>query len=298
MTRTQDILLTALAPAAWGASYIISSELLPGAPPVMVAALRALSAGALLLLVTRQVPRKDWIGRLLVLGVLNFALFFSMLFIAAYRLPGGVAATLGATQPLFVLFLAWLWLSTPLSLAAIGAAVTGLAGVGLLILGPNAVFDWIGIAAALAGAVSMAAGTVLARRWQLPVAPLTFAAWQLLAGGLVLLPIALLVDPRLPVLDTRGVLGLLWLGTFGGALAYWAFFRGIRRLGPAAVAGLGFLSPLSAVLLGWGILGQALTPMQMLGAALVLGSVWAGQRANRPAQPARSRNAALNSARV
>ncbi|WP_425099754.1 EamA family transporter [Tropicibacter sp. S64] len=297
MTRNRDILLTALAPAAWGATYIVSTELLPGAPTLTVAALRALPAGLILLALTRALPGRDWIGRVFVLGALNFAIFFACLFAAAYRLPGGVAATLGAVQPLIVLLLAWLWINAPLTWAAASAALMGLIGVGMLILGPGAAFDWIGIAAALVGAVSMAAGTVLTRRWQPPVPPLTFTAWQLTAGGILLVPMALIVDPRLPVMDTRGVLGLLWLGTAGGALAYWAFFRGISRLGPSAVAALGFLSPLSAVLLGWVILGQALTPLQMLGAALVLGSVWAGQRANRP-QPTGSRNAALNRARV
>lgn len=279
MTRLSDIALTALAPAVWGATYIVSTEFLPEAPPLAVAALRALPAGLILLALTRQLPGREWLGRIAILGALNFAIFFAALFYGAYRLPGGVAATLGATQPLIVLLLARLWLGAPLRRAALLAALAGLVGVGLLILGPEARLDPLGVMASLTGALSMAAGTVLSRRWQPPVPALTFTAWQLTAGGLLLLPVALIIDPRLPVLDVKGIAGVVWLGGIGGALAYWAFFRGIGRLGPSAVAGLGFLSPLSAVLLGWAVLGQALSPVQALGAAMIVGSVWAGQRA-------------------
>ncbi|MBN9889218.1 EamA family transporter [Salipiger abyssi] len=282
MSRPTDIALTALAPIVWGSSYFVSTEFLPGAPPLTVAALRALPAGLLLLAVTRQLPGRDWLGRVAVLGLLNFALFWSALFIAAYRLPGGVAATLGAVQPLVVLLLAALWLGTPLRLASVLTALAGLFGVGMLILGPEARLDPVGISAALLGALSMAAGTVLSRRWQPPVPPLSFAAWQLTAGGVLLVPLALIIDPRLPQMDAAALGGLLWLGLVGGALTYWVFFRGIAKLGPAAVAGLGFLSPLSAVGLGWAVLGQGLSPLQATGAVLVLGSVWLGQKAAAP----------------
>ena len=106
MNRTTDLLLTALAPAIWGSSYIVATELLPHGYPLTVSLLRALPAGLILLLVVRQLPQSGWWGKVLILGALNFAIFWSMLFLAAYRLPGGVAATLGAVQPLFVLFLA------------------------------------------------------------------------------------------------------------------------------------------------------------------------------------------------
>ncbi|NVK58452.1 MAG: EamA family transporter [Rhodobacteraceae bacterium] len=293
MSRLTDIALTATAPVVWGTTYIVSTEFLPGAPPLMVAALRALPAGLLLLVLTRQLPPRAWLGRVAVLGALNFAIFWAALFVAAYRLPGGVAATLGAMQPLIVLVLARLWLGTAMRWPSVVAALAGLAGVALLILGPGAQLDALGVGAALVGAVSMAAGTVLSRRWQPPVPPLSFAAWQLTAGGLLLLPVALLVDARLPQMTPATLGALAWLGLVGGAATYWAFFRGIARLGPSAVSGLGFLSPLSAVLLGWLVLGQALSPLQSLGAATVLASVWLGQQAARAAaQPARSKAAA------
>jgi probable blue pigment (indigoidine) exporter len=127
----------------------------------------------------------------------------------------------------------------------------------------------------------MAAGTVLSRKWQPPVSPLGFTAWQLTAGGLVLLPLALVVEPPLPPLTLTNLAALTWLGLIGAAATYAIWFRGIARIEPGAVSMLGMMSPVTAVLLGWVVLGQSLSPVQVMGAAIVLGSVWAGQRANR-----------------
>ncbi|GAA4125665.1 EamA family transporter [Aminobacter aganoensis] len=285
MSRNTDLLLTAIAPAIWGSTYIVTTEFLPAGYPLTVALLRALPAGLLLLLLVRQLPQGIWWARVLVLGALNFSVFWWLLFVAAYRLPGGVAATVGAIQPLIVILLARALLGSPIRPLAIVAALAGMAGVALLILTPNAALDPIGIAAGLAGAVSMAAGTVLSRRWQPPVSPLTFTAWQLTAGGLLLLPVALLQEPSLPSLTMSNLLGLAWLGLIGAALTYILWFRGIAKLEPSVVSPLGFLSPMTAVILGWSVLGQSLSAAQILGMVVVLGSVWLSQRSQQ-AKPA------------
>lgn len=276
MSRSLDTLLTAAAPAIWGSTYIVTTQMLPSGYPLMAAMLRALPAGILLIVLTRQLPPPSWLGKLLILGALNFAIFWSALFVAAYRLPGGVAATLGAIQPLIVLLLAKMVLETPLTLRHMVAAIAGIGGVALLVLGPAAQLDWVGVSAALVGAVSMACGVVLTRKWQPPVSALTFAAWQLTAGGLLLLPVAAFYELPLPMLTMTNVAGFVWLGLIGAALTYFFWFRGIERLGPAAVTSFGFLSPLTAVLLGWLVLGEALSVPQMCGALIVLVCVWLG----------------------
>jgi len=283
MSRPTDLILTALAPAIWGSTYFVTTEFLPQGFPITLSVLRALPAGLLLLLLVRQLPPPAWIGRVLLLGAFNFAIFWVLLFISAYRLPGGVAATLGATQPLIVLLLARLALGHQIRPLSVLAALTGLGGVALLVLGPNAALDPLGVAAGLGGAVSMAAGTVFSRKWQPPVPPLTFTAWQLTAGGLLLVPVALIAEPMMPLPDGRALGGLLYLGLIGAALTYLLWFRGIARIEPAAIAMLGMMSPVTAVLLGWLALGQNLSGLQMIGVAAVLGSVWLGQRAARPA---------------
>ncbi|WP_438750599.1 EamA family transporter [Pararhizobium sp. O133] len=274
-----DIALTAVAPAIWGSTYLVTTEFLPPGYPLTAAMLRALPAGLILLLIVRQLPFGIWWRRSFILGALNFSFFWAMLFISAYRLPGGVAATVGAIQPLIVVLIARSLIGTPVKPLAIIAALIGMAGVGLLVLTPSAALDPIGVIAGLAGAVSMAFGTVLTRRWAPPVSSLTVTAWQLTAGGLLLLPVALLLEPTLPVPTLANALGMAWLGLIGAAFTSVLWFRGIARIGPAIVAPLGFLSPLVATLLGWSVLGQSLTPLQIIGVVMVLTSVWLGQRA-------------------
>ncbi|MBG2914550.1 MULTISPECIES: EamA family transporter [Proteus] len=281
MNRYTTLLLTALAPIVWGSTYIVTTEMLPANVPMTLAALRALPAGILLLIIMRQLPQGIWWLRVIILGILNFSLFWWLLFISAYRLPGGVAATVGAVQPLIVLFLSRWLLQTRLSWLSISAALGGIFGVAILILTPNAALDPIGIIAGLGGAFSMATGTVLSRRWQPPVTPLTFTAWQLTAGGAVLLPFALLFEPALPSLTGINFLGLAYLTLIGGALTYIFWFRGLALLGPSSVASLGFLSPLSAVILGWALLGQQLTSLQILGMIMILLSIWANQQSEK-----------------
>ncbi|MCD1635519.1 DMT family transporter [Martelella mediterranea] len=289
MPKPSDFLLTALAPAIWGTTYIVTTQLLPDGYPLTVSLLRALPAGLILLLLVRQWPKPEWLPKLFILGFLNFTLFWGLLFVAAYRLPGGVAATLGATQPLIVLFLARGLIGAPIRPLAVVAALGGFVGVALLLLSSMVTLDSLGIAAAFGGALSMALGTVLTRRWQFPVAPLTLTAWQLTTGGLLLLPLALAMEPGFPMPNAKAVAGLVWLGLIGAALTYFFWFRGIARIGPGPAALLGFLSPLSAVLLGWIILGQALSPLQVAGAVLVLASLWIGRSTSRAVAPAKEK---------
>lgn len=281
MQRGGVLLLTALAPAVWGSTYLVTTEMLPAGYPMTVAMLRALPAGLLLMLFIRQLPKGIWWGRIFVLGALNFAVFWWLLFVSAYRLPGGVAATVGAVQPLIVLLLSWMVLGNVLKPLAVLAALSGIGGVALLLLTPQAKPDTLGIIAGLAGAFSMAAGTVLSRRWQPDVSPLTFTTWQLTAGGLLLLPVSLLLEPALPPLTMLNITGLVYLGLIGAALTYLLWFRGLAILGPNSVASLGFLSPLTAVLLGWFILDQQLSLLQCTGVLVIVGSVWLSQVANR-----------------
>lgn len=285
MARNTDLLLTAIAPAIWGSTYLVTTELLPPGYPLTVAMLRALPAGLLLLLLVRRLPTGLWWARIFILGALNFSIFLWMLFISAYRLPGGMAATVGAVQPLIVILLAHVVLGSPIRVPTVLAAIAGMAGVALLILTPQAALDPLGLAAGLAGAVSMAGGTVLSRRWQPPVSLLTFTAWQLTAGGILLVPAALWLEPSLPTLSGANILGFVYLGLIGAALTYILWFRGIARLEPSTVAPLGLLSPVMAVILGWTVLSQRLTPLQFIGIGVVLGSVWLSQRSQRAIPP-------------
>ncbi|WP_306358805.1 MULTISPECIES: EamA family transporter [unclassified Nocardia] len=294
---TGTLALTALAPLVWGSTYIVTTEFLPPDRPLFTALMRALPAGLLLLAVTRLLPRGEWVWRAGILGLLNIGAFFPLLFLAAYRLPGGVAAVLGSAQPLFALGLAALLLGEKPTARKISAGVIGLVGVALVVLKATAVLDTVGVLAGLLGAASMGAGTVLTKRWGRPagVGPLALTGWQLTAGGLALLPLALLVEGAPPALDGRAVTGYLYLGLLGTAAAYALWFRGLSRMPASSAALLGLLSPVSAAVIGWIALGEALSPIQVLGIVIALTGTLLGQlgaapkpavRAETPAVPA------------
>ncbi|MFD7641465.1 EamA family transporter [Kitasatospora sp. NPDC059795] len=282
--------LTAIAPAVWGTTYVVTTQLLPPGHPMFAALLRALPAGLIALAVTRTLPRGSWWGKAAVLGVLNIGLFLPLLFTAAERLPGGVAGTLAAAQPMIVAVLAVVVLRQRLSGRRLLWGLVGVLGVGLVVIGPSAALDAVGVAAGLGGAATMALGVTLTKRWGRPegVSPLALTGWQLTSGGLFLLPLTFLFEGAPPAVDGRAALGYLWLGLIGGLLTYALWFQGITSLPVTNVAVLGLLSPLVAALLGAVVLDQTLGPVQLVGFALALASIVAGQLPDRRPAPARS----------
>lgn len=282
MFRSFDIALTAFAPIIWGSSYIITTQFLPNLDPVTISLLRALPAGLFLLCLVRQLPHGHWIGKMFVLGALNFSIFWSLLFFTAYRLPGGVAAVMGALQPFIVVFAARGILNTAIKPISIIAIAAGAFGVALIVLTPDAQLDGLGVLAGIAGSASMAFGTVLSRKWQPPVSALTYTSWQLTAGGILLIPIAFFAPTPWSEISMTNMFGLGYLGLIGAGLTYVIWLRGIKLLQPTAVSILGLFSPLSAAILGWFILSETLVTMQLLGMLIVFTSVIIGQYALRP----------------
>lgn len=277
-----DALLTACAPIIWGSTYLVTSEFLPPDRPSTAALIRALPAGVLLLLITRQCPQRSHWWKLLMLSALNIGVFQALLFVAAYRLPGGLAAVLGAIQPLLVMLLAWVVDRRAPGWLAVGCAGAGVLGMAILLLSPQTVFEPIGMAAALLGAASMAAGVWLTRRWQIGLPVLSLTGWQLLLGGLMLAPLAWMADAPLPSLTPTHWAAYAYLCVAGALIAYALWFRGVARLPTVAVASLGLLSPLTAVVLGWVLLSQSMGATALVGLIAVLASVfgvqWASSR--------------------
>ena len=259
---------------AWGTTYLVTTELLPPDRPLTAAVLRALPAGLLILAITRTLPRGAWWWKSMVLGVLNIGAFFALLFVAAYRLPGGVAATVGAIGPLAVGLLAARFLGEAFTRTRLLAGVAGIVGVGLLVLQADGRLDPIGLGAALAGVFSMASGIVLAKKWGQPQRPLVTTSWQLIAGGVVLVPAALFAEgvPTEP-LTVGNVAGYGYLSVIGAALAYTLWFRGISALPVGSITFLSLLSPVVAVLAGWAVLDQSLSVGQLVGTSIVIGAV-------------------------
>jgi probable blue pigment (indigoidine) exporter len=275
-------LRTSIAPLVWGTSYLTTTELLPPGRPLFAATVRALPAGLLLLALHgrhlgRVRPHGSWWWRAAVLGALNIGAFFALLFVTAARLPGGVAAVLTASQALLVVVLSGPALGQRVGPLQAAAAVAGVAGIGLVVLTPAARLDGAGVLAGLGAAVATAVGIVLTRRWGRPVDLLTFTGWQLVAGGLVLVPLLVLAEGLPAQVPLRSWLGLAWLAVPGSAVAYALWFDGIAHLRAVAVSSLALLAPVTAAVLGWVVLGQRLGAAQLAGAAVALGAVLALQ---------------------
>jgi len=273
MLRT--ILITLLGPMLWGTTYVVFTETLPVSHPLLTGALRALPAGLILLMLNPRIPPMEALKRHAVIGFSNIGLFFALLFIAAARMPGGLAATLGAVQPLVVILVSgWLIGRAPHPLQIL-AGIAGVIGVGLLVLSPEARPDPIGVAAAIGGALSMAAGTVLIDRWGRMGSPLETTTWQLILGGAMLLPVALIVEGLPPAPGLTEALGYGWLMLLGTAFAYFVWTRGIGRLGPST-AYLALASPVVATAIGAAALGEWFSLWQWAGMALVIGATAVG----------------------
>ena len=278
-----------MAPALWGTTYLVTTELLPEHRPLLAGTLRALPAGLLLIgLVAalagrKSVPTGAWWWRAPLLGVLNIGVFFALLFVAAYRLPGGVAAVVGAVGPFVVAGIAFVLFRDRPSRRTLVAAAVGVGGVAVLVLRSSVALDPVGLLAAAGGTLTMSLGTVLGRRWGTPpsfprrsTALLALTGWQLTTGGLILLPVALAVEGLPQTLTQANLGGFGYLTLVGTALAYFLWFRGVTSLAPARVTVLALLSPTVAAGLGWAVLGQSLSAGQLVGAAAVLGAVLLG----------------------
>lgn len=270
-----DVVATSFAPSVWGSTYYVTTEFLPEDRPLLAGTVRALPAGIALVILTRTVLRGAWWWKTAVLGALNIGFFFFFLFLAAYHLPGGVAALIMSVQPLFVLGFGVGLLRERIRPIHVLACLMAILGVGLLVVRSQVTLTPVGILAGLAGAISMAAGIVLTKRWGRPAAMglLGFTGAQLLLGGALLLPATLLVEGLPTHVTGTNVAGFAYLAVVGALLAYTLWFRGIEQLPALTVSFLGFLSPIMATLLGLLFLGQTLTIGQLAGAALLIASV-------------------------
>ncbi len=286
------IAVTAVAPISWGANYYVIQHFLPADIPLWGATLRALPAGILLFLLVRKRPTGSWWWRAPVLGALNFSGFFVLIFLAAQLLPSSIAASLMALAPFAFALLGALLLNQRLGAWTLLGATSGLVGVVLIVgLSAGRINGW-GVAASVAALASSALGSVLTERWRDRTPILATTSWQLLAGGGILLILALGFEGAPPRLDGDGIAAILFLSVVSTALAFVCWFSGLAHLPSGVVGIVGLLNPVTGVLLGTALAGESLTAAQLLGIALVLAGILLGQRTARGRGGRRSPQAA------
>ncbi|GEM77476.1 EamA family transporter [Vibrio sagamiensis] len=271
-----NIALTAMAPIVWGSTYIVTTELLPQDLPLFASVIRALGSGLIIIMFCRTRPNGRWWGKIAVLGLLNIGLFFYCLFAAAYYLPGGLAALVMSVQPLLLMALGFMFFQHKIRTTHIISAAIGITGVSVLVFNNDADLNGLGILLGLLGTTSMALGILLTKHWGRPddMSLMSFTGWQLMLGGIMLLPVTIWYEDFPSTITILNATGYAYLVLMGGVFGYYVWFRGIEKLNPVTISFLGFLSSLSACLLGYFILGQSFSTTQLFGALGIIISVY------------------------
>ena len=278
MKPLEWLLLVVLA-VLWGGSFFFAKVALDEIGPLTLVLGRvALAAAALWLVVIARGlarPRGRGVWRdLFIMGALNNALPFSLIFWGQTTIASGLASILNATTPVFTVVLAhYLTQDERMTANRLAGVVLGLVGVAVLI-GPDAIAGLGGGVAAqlacIAAAVCYACAGIFGRRFrQLPA---TFtAAGQLTASSILMLPVALLVElpwtMAMPGAATWGALAALAL--VSTAAGYVIYFRILAVAGATNILLVTLLMPVSALWLGTTILGERLDSRHFLGMALI-----------------------------
>lgn len=285
--------LSAVAPLAWGANYVVTREMLPADDPLWGATLRAVPAGIVLLAIARRLPHGSWWWRSTVLGVLNVTAFYLLLYIASHLLPSSVAASVMALSPLALAGFGWMVLRERPTAKLLGGAAAGIVGVLLLIGGASGELSLGGICASLTALACSSLGSALAKRWRDDTPLIALTAWQVAAGGLLLMIAAIAVEGGPPHPDLVETVGFAFSSLIATALASMTWFASISRLPVTLVGVVGLLNPITGITLGTLVAGETLTVAQSGGIAVALagmalattgGRRWARRGTGRSAQ--------------
>lgn len=280
----------------WGSTYLAISYAVLTLPPFLMAGVRFVIAGAAMYLWASRrgaarPTREQWKGATIV-GALLLLVGNGAVVWAEIRIPSGLAALLIATVPLWMVLMEWWGGGARPKRTVVAGLVVGFIGLALLIgpadfLGGDAV-DLLGTGAVLAGSMGWAWGSVISRRVALPDSPLLGTGMEMLAGGALLL-VAGTVLGEWGRLDLAGVsrasaLGLLYLIVIGSWIGFTAYVWLLKHVEVSKVATYAYVNPVVAVLLGWAIAGEPLTPRMLVATGvIVVGVVFITSGRKRPA---------------
>lgn len=275
----------------WGTTFLAIRIAVLEVPPLFAAGVRFFTAGVLLYVFTRlrgtaRPTPLEW-KNLAVIGLVMFVAEYGPLFWAEKYLTSGLTSILAATIPLITIALEMLvFHMQPFRWGVMGATLLGFFGVGVLVL-PNSGGNvaLVPCLAVLLGSVGWALGSVLQRRMKMPASrPLTSGGAMMLGGaGLLMLSGMFGELHPFPHVSLRAALALGYLITCGSLLAFTAFVWLLGRMPASKISSHAYVNPVVAVALGYFIAKEQLTGRTLVGAAIVLVSVFLILRANRPA---------------
>jgi drug/metabolite transporter (DMT)-like permease len=265
----------------WGSTYLGIALAGESIPPIFAASVRFLLTGALMagFVVVRRgsVPfrvGRSELGSAVLVGVLLLGAN-ALLFVAERRVPIGLASLLIASVPLWIVLMRTATGDRPSRIALVGVA-TGFAGIAVLVR-PGGDASFGGILLVLASATIWATGSFLSSKLPLPDDPFVATAFEMLAGGAVLLPLGVAfpgsesLDPS--TWSTRSAVGLVYLVLIGSLVGYTAYVWLLANLPISTVATYAYVNPVVAIVLGVIFLNEGVTWRILVGAVVVLASV-------------------------
>lgn len=261
----------------WGSTYFAISIGVESWPPMMMAGVRFLSAGVLLmgylLLTGHKLPARRPLLNAALIGVLLLAIGNGFVTIAEHQhVASGIAAVVVATVPLFALCFSRLFGITTRKLEWLGVAI-GLAGIVLLNSGGNLSGNPWGAVLILIGSLSWAFGSVYGSRIELPTGMMA-GAIEMLAAGIVLMCGSWLTGEKLTQMPTlSGFLAVGYLAVFGSLIAINAYMYLIRNVSPAVATSYAYVNPVVAVLLGTSFGGESLSSVEWLALGIIIFAV-------------------------
>lgn len=276
----RDWSLLAVLSVLWGGSFFFNGAALRELPPLTLVFLRVALGAAILAPLLRMQGigfPKNWEGWVpfVAIGLLNNVIPFSLIVIGQTFIPSGLASILNATTPLFAVIVMAMAGEETLQMRRV-------AGVALGILGVIILRGWgletrpgqgFGILLCLGGAFSYGFAALAARRLLKDSSPLGTAMFQLMASTVMMVIVAGVVEQpwRLAVPGVATWSAVLGLASLSTALAYIVFFQILRRSGASNVMLVTLLIPVTAILLGWLVLGEPISTREIAG-AIVIGS--------------------------
>lgn len=261
----------------WGSTYFVIRIGVESWPPFMMAGVRFLSAGILLmafLLITgHKLPALRPLLNAALIGVLLLAVGNGFVTVAEHQnVPSGIAAVVVATVPLFTLCFSHFFGIQTRKLEWMGIAI-GLAGIIMLNSGGNLSGNPWGALMILIGSLSWAFGSVYGSRIELPTGMMA-GAIEMLAAGIVLLVTSVLSGERMTTLPTvQGFMAVGYLAIFGSVIAINAYMYLIRNVSPAIATSYAYVNPVVAVLLGTGFGGEHLSSIEWLALGIIIMAV-------------------------
>jgi O-acetylserine/cysteine efflux transporter len=292
--RRFAVLAFALLVVFWGSAFGAIKISLEYAPPILFAGTRTLLCGAVIALAAlvwggRANLKRDWAVYLL-LSFFNVVLFMGLQTFTILYMPSGSAAVVIYLQPILVGLLAFLILGETLSAVKIVGLFLGFSGVVVVSAGSlsgASLGTPIGVTVGIISAVAWALGTVYFKRYGERLSTLWAVAVPFLVGGAFLTSLGLVLEP-LSSISWTGTYVASWLYTsLAGTAFTWVLWLGLVKAGEASrVAAYVFFVPLVSVLLGALFLGETLSPLLLVGAALVVCGIYLVNRRETPEKKA------------